>query len=99
MNQREAKQCGFNGGRNFQAAHNRLISQSKSPENMLSQEKYNKNGEYFARQATPYIKAQDLFLQGWQEAWEEPKPAPVVEHFESRFDFCTCETCNAKRAQ
>lgn len=95
MNQREAKQQGFNRGREFQTSYNRL----KSPENMIAQDQYNKSGEYFSKQATPYIKAQELFLQGWVEAWQEPRQPEPVKHFESRFDFCTCEACNAKRAQ
>ena len=93
MNQREAKQQGFNDGCYYQAVRNR----GKSPDNMISED-YKRAGNDHANDATPYFKARNLYLQGWLEAWQEPKQPEPVKHFESRFDFCTCEACNAKRA-
>lgn len=92
MNQRDAKQQGFNDGREYQAKCHR--------DNVLTQTQYNKDGEHhlnvIARFA--HFKTRNLYFQGWIEAWQEPKQPEPVKHFESRFDFCTCEACNAKRA-
>ena len=82
MNQKNAEAKGQYQGEAYQR-------QQRNLNNPLSEENYKRHGAHVAQIDARSPKTQQLFIKGWNAAWEEPNP---VEH-NPNSRFCSCPEC------
>lgn len=63
----------------------------------ITKSEYETHGRRVGMLYTRYGSTLERYCEGWNSAYQEPKPAPVVPHIESRFGFCTCLECQQKK--